>query len=338
MNYFKCFVAVVVLFVLSSGCLLAGSMTAPAGYTWVDTPITLPMFSYLGGFDVLPNGNFVILDGYSVREIDRSGVDVRTIFTYSESVYGSFVKYNPANDKIYFGESKYGTIRSIAASGGTAGIIANVPFNFDIAFYGGNTFVVGGTVTYLVDETNGSLDPIFDSYSEENPIQASGPLAFDADGNMYYGSGEGGWGVRYGQDIYKFSASEVASAIGGLTLVPDAAHRIAENIDGPYGFAIDGSGGLFYTTMMANPGELRLLKNGNDTLFSAAISMDKDPSYIHYNQATGELCVVVIWFDEYWNQTAVVSTLQAVPEPSSVAALFTFIGLTSTKLLRCRRK
>ena len=63
---------------------LCSSANAGALQGSVDTIVTLPSYAFLGGFDVTPSGNFLVNDGFAVREIDRAGTSVRTLYTYTE--------------------------------------------------------------------------------------------------------------------------------------------------------------------------------------------------------------------------------------------------------------
>ena len=312
----------------------AGSMSTPAGYTCVDTPVNVVANVYFGGFDILPNGNFAVHDGYAIREITPAGAHVDDLYTYTYSarVYGSFVKYNSANGRVYFGDSSAGKSKmySMATDGTDLRLIGSLNFNFDLDFYDGNAFVVASNKVYQLNESDGSLDTIL------TVGEASGPLAFDASGNLYYGVGEPGWPpARNNQNIYKWSAAEVADAIGPGELTPNAAHVFAENVDGPYGFAFDGAGNLMYTDTVADPGVVRVFKNGEDQLYSTSLLAGADPTTIRYNPANGSISVAVTWFDEYWNRYAIISTMAPVPEPSSLAAFCSLIGLAaSAKLLR----
>ena len=94
------------LLIISAGA--NASVLIGHGYTCTDTAITMPDFAFLGGFDLLPNGNFVINDGYTIREVDHSGKDVQTFFTFPQPVMGSFVRCDKGT--LYFGESSTGGI------------------------------------------------------------------------------------------------------------------------------------------------------------------------------------------------------------------------------------
>jgi len=91
---------------------------------------------------------------------------------------------------------------------------------YDSAVYDGNLYFVANEGTYVDDggkegQTNGTKIYRYDTSNTQSPVEianiggSSGGLTFDADGNLYYASQNGGEG------ILKFTAAEVAS--GSLT-------------------------------------------------------------------------------------------------------------------------
>ncbi len=51
--------------------LNAGSMSAPSGYTCIDTPVNMTANGYFGGFDLLPNTGPAIKKGITKAVIDQ---------------------------------------------------------------------------------------------------------------------------------------------------------------------------------------------------------------------------------------------------------------------------
>lgn len=323
----------------------AGSLIPPAGYVCTDTPLEIPTDGWFGGFDFLPNGNFVISDGYSVREITRQGTTVRTLYVFPdpdpstpnvESVFGSFVKYDPINDKIYFGESTLGTVRSIAAAGGSEELLATLPFNYDLDLWNGVPYVVAGNKIYRL--SGGIADHI------ATATGPSGPLAFDGNGSLIYGTGDYDWSTPNDQSIYRWSAAQVASAGGGVVLGLNNAVVLATGVNGPGGFALNGLGELLYTDSIGWPASIRILRNGTTETFAETYVPGQFPwtTTLRYNSATGDIAAAVSWAvyeNGRWLTSSVISTLTPVPEPSSLFALCSLIGLAaSSKLIRSRSK
>lgn len=326
----------VVLTLYAASAALAGSLTAPPGYVSIDTVLDLPPGAWFGGFDILPSGGFAISDGYGVHEIDPDGTLIRTLYTYPGYVYGSFVRYNAANGRVYFGESSQGTIRSVPLAGGEAALVATLAANYDMDFSGGRPYVVAGNTVYTVDEATGETDAIATAGS------VSGPLAFDVAGNLIYGTGNPNWPPTLNdQNIYLWTASQVAEALGDTVLTADDAVVLAANVDAPSGFAFDGAGDLFYTDSQVSPGVIRMVRGGAADVFAVTQADGALPwtTTIRYNPSAGGVSAVVSWFDASWNTHTVISTLVPapipVPEPSSLVLLYLLIGLAGpAKLLR----
>ncbi len=323
----------------------AGSLIPPVGYVCSDTVLDIPTGGWFGGFDFLPNGNFVISDGYSVREITRQGATVRTLYVFPdpdpytpevEAVFGSFVKYDSTNDKIYFGESSLGTIRSISASGGSEELLATLSFNYDMDLWNGVPYVVAGNKIYRLSV--GGADHI------ATVVGPSGPLIFDAYGNLIYGTGDYDWSTPNDQSIYRWSAVQIAGAGGGIVLGLSDAVVLAAGVNGPGGFALNSLGELFYTDSVGWPASIRILRNGTTETFAETYVPGQFPwtTTLRYNSATGEISAAVSWaiYDNgRWLTSSVISTLTPVPEPSSLIALCSLLGLAaSSKLIRSRSK
>lgn len=334
---------------------IACSANAGALHNSADTPLALQGF--LGGFDALDNGNFLVNDGYTINEIDSSGASVRTLYTYNEEggVWGSFVKHN--NGRIYFGESMNGNVYSCSYDNpADVSPLAKLNNNFDIAFYQDKPYIAAtaldysSTSIYLVD--NGAKDLIVDKVSGP-----AGPVAFDSSGNLYYAQG------MDPSLLFKWNADLVAGAIGTGKITASPSESLAP-IAGPYGLAITTDGNMYYTTNSGAPRVVKLNPNGTyaselpfDTAAIAAMYSD-NPLFsniesvymtnIAYNSAANAISAAVSYTvvsytdDTYTAFTrtpyTVISTV-AVPEPTSVLALCTLIGLTvSPKLLRLRSK
>lgn len=149
-----------------------------------------------------------------LRRSAISGGAIEDLVDFDATLGAGFLKINAG--VAYFATTVDFTaysIQSFGIAGSTLSTIGSVDYIYDLAFAGGAAFVshsLGGygTANYVsqLNLSNASVDSILNSGTD-----ASGPLAFDADGNLYYGS------TSFGGDgkIRKFSALQVASAIGG---------------------------------------------------------------------------------------------------------------------------
>ncbi|MHB9037507.1 MAG: hypothetical protein ACYC64_12645 [Armatimonadota bacterium] len=299
----------------------ASVLTAP-GYSVTDVAINMPAFAFLGGFDILPNGNYVVNDGHSIREVKTDGTDGQVFYSYAAPVYGSFVRVN--NNTLYFGDSSTGSskIMSSSLSGGSASVLATLTNNFDMDFFNGDAFVTAGDSVYMLD-SNGGLDAIatVDGYS--------GPLAFDAQGSLYYAPSN----YPNPATVLKWSSAEVASAVGaGVLGIPDA--DVVTSVGGAYGFAFDGQGQLLITNNSSSP--VLQVFDGTDVSTIATFNVPNTnyPSLTFIRErANGGLVVGCSYMDSDWNGYTIISEMQLVPEPTSIMALTSLIGLAASRRL-----
>lgn len=325
---------IVVLLAFAPAALSAGSIAAPEGYTSVDTVITVPLGAWFGGFDVLPNGNFVIADGSTIREITPAGIEIRTLYTYPSSVYSSFVRYNSATDSVYFAESSTNTIMSAPVSGGSAAVVTTLPLAYDMDFWAGTPYVAAGNTVFVIDESTGAAEAVAQAGL------VSGPLAFDSDGSLIYGTGNPNWPpTTDDQNIYKWSAAQLAGVPASGLLGPDDAVLLAADVNAPGGFAFTAEGELVYTDSQVAPAVLRLVRNGSADLYAPIDIPGELPwaTVIRSNPAVGGISVAVSWLDSGWQSHTVISTLMPVPEPSALAGTASLIAL-AIPALRMRRR
>lgn len=338
------------MLIISNGAI-AGSLIAPAGYVCADTPIDIPTDGWFGGFDFLPNGNLVISDGYAVREITRAGTPVRTLYTYAdpdpstpdvvETTFGSFVKYNAANDRVYFGESTFGTVRWLPLAGGADTLVATLAWNYDMDLWNNVPYVVSGNKVYRVNEATGTVEAV------ATAAGPSGPVVFDSAGNLIYGTGDYDWSTPNDQNIFMWTSDQVASAGSGNVLTTASAAVIGPNVNGPGGFAVNGLGELLYTDSVGWPASIKALRYGVPETFAETYVPGQYPwtTTLRCDAASGDIAAAISWsvtVDGKWVTSTVISTLSPappLPEPSSIIALCSLIGLAaSSKLLQLRGK
>lgn len=147
---------------------------------------------------------------------------------------------------IYFNDSTFSNEQRVFRYDiGTAATVSMNPTNYALGTDGTNLLTTGSddwSTTDLKFYANGDFGP---SINLGNVTGASGPLAFDAQGNLYYAPGYSN------TSIYFWTAAEVAAAKGGTplssatpwssygTLFPDAA--------GATSMVVDANGDVFVT-------------------------------------------------------------------------------------------
>jgi len=216
---------------------------------WQNAPVTgAPAFSFTGGMDALPNGNVVIFNGTSIVEVDPSdGSVVNTLFTPAGFVFGSFVRVDPTGAYLLFGESTNHDIYKVPLNGAPATVVANIPFNFSCAFHAPDiAFVSRADATF----TNTLIERFDVNVGATDLIATltgpSGPIAFDRNGNLYYGENSSSFPAPVGQqDILLFLESDLLGAIGPSSLSNIDAFTFSSGVTAPFDFAFDEKGDLF---------------------------------------------------------------------------------------------
>ena len=302
------------LFVLTIG--LAHAEYINTGSTTQDTTFSIPSAWSVYGFDVLTSGNYVAFIDKDIVEITPSGTVSSPLYSFSSSVYGSFVKVH--DNSIYFGESSNGTIWKMGLDGsnptqlGTVGNVYDMAFNSTgQAFVSANPDWEGQKLLYL----NGSNDEIvtgLDGYS--------GPLSFDSKDNLLYGTVF----ASDGDSILRFGSTDVAGAIGSSSLSPGDGYSVA-SVAAPSDMEIGNNGDIYYTYGKG------IYRVGSSTPFATS---QYSLTSLAYNQHTNTLYVLA---NLPTGQVGVISAIQAVPEPGSLVGLAGMLSLSGLSMLRRRK-
>ena len=252
------------------------------------------------------------------------------LFDFGAKVFGSFVRWD--SGRVFFGESSTGAVRLLKPdlSIDPLGMLA---FNYDAAFSGGNLFIAhnpagpfgsGSQVSRFdlpPDGAGGLMLSTTPATIVDTPDDSSGPIAFDAAGNLFYG-GSGAFGRP---DLYRFTAAEVSSAFGGgLPQSLDPAHRFLAN--GSNAYLAIAPAGLWHTDFAT----LDLIDpvTAQDT----AIGGNPNPYGIGQLDFADGLLYAAVTDSSFTHS----SVFTVVPEPSS--ALLLTLGLAALTRGRGRRK
>lgn len=228
------------------GALLLLSASALA-----DTPASgysvtsLPSPAFAAPMTSLPGGDFVTFDGQNIDRWTAQGGYVQTLGTFAQSVFPSFAVVNPAGTAVIIGESTNQTLFVVPLSGGGPTPLAQLWFNYDAAFSPSGELYVSaatgnfgaGNDIFRVALPGGALTQV------AHVAGASGPLAFDAGGFLYYGTQANGFPAPAGSsDVIRWSAGQLA--VGGLSELD--AVTVCRGLDGAASLALDPSTQTLY--------------------------------------------------------------------------------------------
>lgn len=141
-------------------------------------------------YATLLDGSIIAFDGWNYRRLAADGTVVQTYGTLGSFAFPSFVEIDAAQTFALVGESSTQSIVRIELATGAMTTVANVTFNFDAAI------APAGDVAYI------SAFPVADVEIVELELAtglvrtiatlpgtgASGPVAIDANGWLYYGT------------------------------------------------------------------------------------------------------------------------------------------------------
>lgn len=219
-----------------TSALFAQTLTVTAsGFSGAKLFNSTPGFTITGmGADSSGNVYYLETDGGFVastklykRTAAGGYATATSLFNYGSALFGSFVVVQ--GSKLYFGESSSNTIRSVNLDGTSPALIGTVVNNYDLAFSGGSAFVSANPDTTFANPQNKVSKLDLATGATQVVLNAtpdfSGPVEFDASGNLIYGVAKSTIG-----GIYRYSAAAVAAALSTSTpivLTPPTGRVIA---------------------------------------------------------------------------------------------------------------
>ncbi len=224
--------------------------------------ITVPGFRALGsalpkpakgwaGLSLDKSGRLYSFDGQKVVELSMAAGTIRqTLATLSKPVFGADLIVGPGDNSLYFCESTNGSIQQLDLKTKKLRLVAKIGGPFDLSFHPkeGDRFLyvsarpgfVGTAKVFRIDTLLGSSDLIgeIDGYS--------GPIHFNARGDLYFAPAPKR--ANSTASIYRWSASQVRSAIGPAVLKASSASKVASGLPSCYDFSFDGEGTLYVSS------------------------------------------------------------------------------------------
>lgn len=240
-------------------------------------------------------------------------------------------------DYVYFNSSDFSNTQNIwkygPLSGASATQLASTTNNYGLYKRNGDLFITGaqgfGTnqIFYSDLDANGDLvnDPAIDLGTT---FGASGPLAFDASGNLYYAPGFGD------QSIYRWSAAQVVAALADPNSPLPTTGVLWYDYSGD--FSVSGGTGMVIT----DEGDLVLsLTDFTNPSLLVEFGIDESGEFDGFSEllsSTGRLGDVR-YYDGYIHIANDNEILRLVPEPSGTALILSVMGALVVFRVRRRR-
>ncbi|MCK5942905.1 MAG: hypothetical protein KAI24_13090 [Planctomycetes bacterium] len=232
-----------ILLALAASLPLSAQQVA-AGYGSSTTPLPPGSASVLS-----TSFGRVYFDGFDLM-LEPSGVPAQSLLTFPSYTFGSFSAPIGAT-AVLFGESSNGGIWSVPLNGLPAQLVANVPFNYDAVLLDDDRALVSAKTGGFSSPDN---DVVFvDLLTGQTQLVAqfggaSGPLAIDANGDVYYATAPATFPAPAGTvSVLRLARAVVDNAIANnLVLGAADATVVIQGLDAAGDMAFDDDGDLFY--------------------------------------------------------------------------------------------
>lgn len=208
--------------------------------------VDFPLDAVQGGLTYAPDGRVITYETSTGKVLLGAGAQAVELAVFDPPVFGSFLVSSPDGASVHFGESTGGTIVKIPLAGGQGVIVDRIGFNFDLAFDSEGLGVVSAPGAAVGGNSIRWLDG--DPGAESRELVAglsgfSGPVAFDAQDNLYYGTVDAA--SLSGQRILKFPRELLRSALEGPPLEQADAETFLDELPGFYNLRFLGDHILF---------------------------------------------------------------------------------------------
>jgi hypothetical protein len=156
------------------------------------------------------DGSILTFDGTNVEIFSPDGTPIQILASLGSFAFGSFLKLSPAEDFVVLGESSLGNVYRINTDGSGSNLIGTVNLNYDAVFENANSLILSAaTGGFGMDNDILRLDLTSGATTFLASIDgASGPLAIDQQGNLFYGTNSAAFPAPMASsDILRFNAA-----------------------------------------------------------------------------------------------------------------------------------
>ena len=253
-------------------------IAAPAHVALAQTPapgLSLsPAPNFGGSLRELSNGEFLRMTSGAVSRLSAAGAVLQTYLTFEPTVFGGCFRVAPDESFAILGESSNGELFRLDLPSGPIVSLGFLPFNFDVAISDAGDVIVSATSQSFLFNDLVRVDRFTGQQDYIGLVPGpSGPLDFDAAGNLFYGTQSNTFPTPLGSaQVLLWLAPQVQ--IGGLSEANAIVYELG--LDGISGLTVDRRSGFVYaaesnfsTGYVSNLRRITQVGFPNPTLFSA---------------------------------------------------------------------
>lgn len=198
----------------------------------------------------------IYFDGIDLTFDGNGSMSPVSLLTFNSYTYGSFTTPIGATE-VLFGESSNGGIWSVPLNGSPPQLIATVPYNYDVVMLDDNRALVSAkTGGFSAPDNDVMFVDLITGQTQllANFPGASGPLAMDSQGNVYYATAPGSFPAPAGTvSVLRISSTDIDNALATNTVLGTAnAQVVISNLDAAGDIAFDDDGDLFFVDWFNN--------------------------------------------------------------------------------------
>ncbi|MBI1381364.1 MAG: hypothetical protein GC161_09770 [Planctomycetaceae bacterium] len=186
MKFFEPFPSFAAAFLGALALFAAPPQSAVAQTPAAGTAVA-PAPSFSGSLRELQNGEFLQLTSSALSRLSPTGAVLQTYLTFAPTVFGGCFRVAPDESFAIVGESTNGELFRLDLPSGPIVSLGFVPFNYDVAISDAGDVIVSAAVQSFQTNDLVRVDPFTGQQETIGVLDGpSGPLDFDAAGNLFY--------------------------------------------------------------------------------------------------------------------------------------------------------
>ncbi len=229
------FLAALAAFALAAVNAAAQGVTQPGFELVSSNPNPAPFSTFASVGD----GTRVHFDGSSVTHLNDDGSFIQTLHVFPGFLFTGAIAVDPSRDSVLIGESTNGDLFRVEMDGSGATFLDTLPFNYSASYASpGVAYVSAAVCGWACGNDIFRIDTLALATTHKAHVSGpSGPIAFGANGDLYYGTSTDTFPAPPGAGaLWRFSAA----ALSGGALLGDAdADVLSAGVDLISSIAVD---------------------------------------------------------------------------------------------------